>query len=287
VTGFGPFRDAKINPSWEIARRLGAFLDVELIKDGNKEGEANSDESEKTDQNQDTSSNPINPDANTIADINNPQTLKPKKIIIKANILIHPDPVKVSYSSVRELIPTLWDSPSDPPSDPPSNTETKPRVDYAIHIGMAYGRRFYSIEKQAHRDGYAMRDVDGKSSEGWTEDWVKRDVPAVLGSDIDIEGVCGAWRKGDGMGKEDLRISNDAGRYLCDFIYYTSLAHLYNKGEERRVLFLHTPVNIDDVSIERGVGVLEELIRAIVGVEEGRKEGLVEKGKGEGKVWRG
>lgn len=31
-----------------------------------------------------------------------------------------------------------------------------------IHIGMASGRRYYSIERKAHREGYLMKDVDGK-----------------------------------------------------------------------------------------------------------------------------
>lgn len=196
VTGFGPFRDAKINPSWEIARRLGASLDVELIREGNKEDGSRDGESEKV-QSQDIpiSESQSNSDANT--DTNSPQPQKPKKsTIIKANIIVHPTPIKVAYESVRTLIPTLWDSPSDIESNP----ETKSRIDYAIHIGMAYGRKFYSIEKQAHRNGYTMRDVDGKSSEGWTEDWAKADMPVLLGTSIDVDGVCGAWRKGVGMG---------------------------------------------------------------------------------------
>jgi pyrrolidone-carboxylate peptidase len=64
--------------------------------------------------------------------------------------------------------------------------------------------------------------------------------------------------------KTDVRISEDAGRYLCDFIYYSSLAHLTKKKEERRVVFLHVPVESDESAIKTGVDVTIELIRAIV-----------------------
>jgi pyroglutamyl-peptidase len=62
----------------------------------------------------------------------------------------------------------------------------------------------------------------------------------------------------------DVRISEDAGRYLCDFIYYSSLAHLTKKEEQRRVVFLHVPVDSDEASIKLGTEVTIELIRALV-----------------------
>lgn len=61
-----------------------------------------------------------------------------------------------------------------------------------------------------------------------------------------------------------MRISEDAGRYLCDFIYFSSLAHLTKKGEDRRVVFLHVPVEATEAAIKTGVEVTIELIRAMV-----------------------
>jgi len=63
---------------------------------------------------------------------------------------------------------------------------------------------------------------------------------------------------------KDVRVSEDAGRYLCDFIYFSSMAHLTRKEEERRVVFLHVPVNADEVAIENGIEITIELIRAMV-----------------------
>ena len=70
-----------------------------------------------------------------------------------------------------------------------------------------------------------------------------------------------------------MRISEDAGRYLCDFIYYSSLAHLTKKEEKRRVVFLHVPVDSNTEAIKTGIEVTLELIRALV--QSGRVKRLV------------
>jgi len=62
----------------------------------------------------------------------------------------------------------------------------------------------------------------------------------------------------------DIRVSEDAGRYLCDFIYYSSLAYLEKKREDKRVVFLHVPVEVDEIALKTGVDVTIELIRAVV-----------------------
>jgi len=72
-------------------------------------------------------------------------------------ILIHPEPIKVAYKTVREIVPKLWDH-----ADEGARRVTGRGVDYMIHIGMASGRRYYSIERKAHREGYKMKDVDGE-----------------------------------------------------------------------------------------------------------------------------
>ena len=74
----------------------------------------------------------------------------------------------------------------------------------------------------------------------------------------------------------DLRLSHDAGRYLCEYIYYASLAHLWRRGEERRVLFLHVPAAAGAEAVRRGVEVVEGLVAAVVGA-------LGDKGEGRGR----
>ena len=59
-------------------------------------------------------------------------------------------------------------------------------------------------------------------------------------------------------------MSEDAGRYLCDFIYYSSLAYVERKGEEKRAVFLHVPIDTNEAALNTGVDVTIELIRALV-----------------------
>jgi hypothetical protein len=62
----------------------------------------------------------------------------------------------------------------------------------------------------------------------------------------------------------DLRLSHDAGRYLCEFIYYTSLAHAYQAKRDRGVVFFHVPGWTDERGLARGKDVTVALIKALV-----------------------
>lgn len=62
----------------------------------------------------------------------------------------------------------------------------------------------------------------------------------------------------------DLRLSDDAGRYLCDFIYYSSLAHLWKQQRPRKVLFLHVPSDASEKTVAQGRDLAVNLIRSIV-----------------------
>jgi pyroglutamyl-peptidase len=69
-------------------------------------------------------------------------------------------------------------------------------------------------------------------------------------------------------------VSEDAGRYLCDFIYFSSLAYLTKMEEDRRVVFFHVPVESDEAHIATGIDAAIELIRGIV--QSGRVKKKVE-----------
>lgn len=61
-----------------------------------------------------------------------------------------------------------------------------------------------------------------------------------------------------------VNVSNDAGHYLCDFIYYNSLHEAvkrFGDSGSRRVLFVHVPPN---GVLADGVRVLSAVIRGIV-----------------------
>ncbi|KAG7292609.1 hypothetical protein NEMBOFW57_002644 [Staphylotrichum longicolle] len=85
-------------------------------------------------------------------------------------------------------------------------------------------------------------------------------------------------RRGHRDGHLDLRISEDAGHYLCDFIYFSSLAHLYKAGVERKVLFLHVPSDASEHSVAIGRELVLQLVRAVVESE------MVRRRKAEGET---
>ncbi|KAF6840360.1 Pyroglutamyl-peptidase 1 [Colletotrichum musicola] len=225
VTGFGPFKvQYPVNPSWEIAHSLPTYLPPLRAK--NPKDHPSSSTS--------TTAKPLPP----------------------VRILVHPEAVRVNYETVRGLVPTLWDP------------ATHPRVDAAVHIGMAGPRLFYSVERRGHRDGYAFPDVDGRKLEDEErhakegEDWVWHGMPGEIETDFDLDDVLERW-KGHSPEGSDLRISEDAGHYLCDFIYFSSLSHLLRAEQRRRVVFLHVPSDASEESVARGTELAVQLIRSI------------------------
>ena len=81
------------------------------------------------------------------------------------------------------------------------------------------------------------------------------------------------------MQDEDVRLSDDAGRYLCDFVFYTGLVEYWRRrkegedGEDAPVVFLHVPGETEDKNIRSGVRVAEGLIKALVETRWGRGKG--------------
>ncbi|CCC09390.1 hypothetical protein SMACR_05193 [Sordaria macrospora] len=302
ITGFGPFKqEYPHNPSWEIASRLPAVLPSLRAKQ--------------------------------------PSTVKPP-FIPRVNLYVHPKPIHVAYKTVRELVPKLWARNFADSSSAPTTAETtseeeqeaprKSKYDFAIHIGMAGPQPRWAIERLAHRDGYALRDVDGEflrdKDNQLRDDWVWKGCPTELRTDLDLDVILKKWRgyappefqqssshgtdgagdkagaingtegkgrgggdggkaKGQGQnGSKDgtgaakwygndikgakgdkLVISEDPGRYLCDFIYYSSLAELYKHKAERKVVFLHVPCEMgrDGEYVRIGQELVLGLVRSV------------------------
>ena len=199
-------------------------------------------------------------------------------------LVIHPTPLRVSYPVVAKLVPQLL-AHYDP--------------DYIFHIGMAGGRDYYALETRAHRDGYRIRDVDGRDGYLDGESRWRKEVrtgtdgeglPDVLECGWSVEDVERRWRRELGLeeekrgGKEGedeeprVRMSGDAGRFLCDFIFYESLSIRWKEARRRvgKVCFFHVPGDTDEVSVQRGVRVAEAAIRSVVGSWE---EGIKRKGR--------
>lgn len=157
--------------------------------------------------------------------------------------------------------------------------------DIVIHIGMASTRHYYTVETMAHRDGYKVTDVDGQTGyEHGEAIWKEEGLPPVLragqpstnknptliqtGGTIPLfpsppdDNLLKTWESFLST-STDVRISDDAGRYLCEYIYYTSLAHAYKEKRDRGVVFLHVPGWTDQLSIAKGKEATTALIKAL------------------------
>lgn len=120
----------------------------------------------------------------------------PKLPLIK--IHVYPEPVKVAYKYVRETIPQLLFSspPSIEASRKPDGGIEQPLYDVILHIGVASGRSFYTLETLAHRDKYTKKDVNGETMEYdslWQDQYK---APEILQPSFDVEDVWRRWKGG-------------------------------------------------------------------------------------------
>lgn len=147
--------------------------------------------------------------------------------------------------------------------------QSKPNFDVVLHIGMDSSSKVFTIETCAHRDGYVEKDVLGESFAKDTYWRTKFDAPKTLHPDFDMADVWRKWKLSLGATHDPeapFHMSSDAGHYLCDFIYFTSLFEywLRNATGPRPVMFLHVPANATEEDLERGKGVALGLIAALV-----------------------
>ncbi|KAK3051337.1 hypothetical protein LTR09_007360 [Extremus antarcticus] len=206
---------------------------------------------------------PVNPSFEIIKLLPNIFTPGEKEI----QIIAYDHPIRVCYDEVRELVPVIHGS-------------YAAGVDMILHLGMASGRNFYTAELHAHRDGYYKnKDVDGKTLPSDHGETYFNDCAQLLRTSLDYDRVLQRWQwnmknlqKSSVAYEADCRPSDDAGHYLCDYIYFNSLAWFARnptpradgQANERPVLFLHVPANSDPQALERGKEVTLSLIEAMV-----------------------
>ncbi|BCR92700.1 putative pyroglutamyl peptidase type I [Aspergillus chevalieri] len=210
----------------------------------------------------------------------------------RISIHVHPTPIPVAYSTIREIVPVILDE--------YAKNHGGRRPDIVIHMGIAATRDYYSVETQAHRDAYHLSDITGRS--GFLDGemhWRQLGLPPILkaGRATNVRTTVNApametpgtvpgsksqqavqqhtnprppddqfvdiWKTFAPPGA-DIRISQDAGRYACEFILYTSLAQAFQEGRDRNVTFFHVPPSCNDEDIEYGRNVAIAFIKALV-----------------------
>lgn len=133
-----------------------------------------------------------------------------------ADVTLIAKEIPVSYGYVSTRIPQLW-------------KEHNPTI--VLHVGVSCKAESLTIECHARNNGYDRSDIDSKCPDETSI--IERNV---LETGVDVEELCDNVNKNCERHECGACFSDDAGRYLCEYIYYQSLAI-----EPTRTLFVHVP----------------------------------------------
>ncbi|CAE6509983.1 unnamed protein product [Rhizoctonia solani] len=202
VTGFGAFRNIKTNPSWLATKPL---------------------------------------DNQTLKFTKHAQPHSPKSHPVEIEAHISALEVPVTYSAVLSTVPPLHAS---------------KQYDVILHVGVGLEGGL-EIERLAHKTGYNEPDAAGRRCDPINEkpkpeagkakvEQVKRgfgrgfeEFGEEIRTGVNVDEVVKHLKS---KGLEHTSPSNDPGRYLCDFIYFCSLACARKEGSKVKVLFMHVPL---------------------------------------------
>ena len=146
--------------------------------------------------------------------------------------------IPVAYDVVSSVVPCL-------------HQEIQPRL--CVHVGVS-PYQVIKLEKYGRNVGYKVPDIYGKAPQTMM---CVPGGPDSIPSQFNVEEICRTLC--DNQCEVTFETSNDAGRYLCDFIYYTSLHH-----SKAPVVFVHVP-ELDHPYSAQQLGVaLKNLIEALL-----------------------
>ncbi|XP_014209385.1 pyroglutamyl-peptidase 1 [Copidosoma floridanum] len=121
-----------------------------------------------------------------------------------------------------------------------------------LNVGVSAAATCLTIEKHACSKGYFKPDVFNQCPKEYDVDHV------VLKSNCETQEVCKIINECSDEINCKAKISNDAGRYLCEYIYYQSLA----LGAPQ-VLFVHVPEERVYTSEQTAQGLLKIILYLI------------------------
>lgn len=102
------------------------------------------------------------------------------------------------------------------------------KFQFVIHVGVSSQANCLKIENRAYGTGYTRKDI----CERCPEDDNTCDN-ALIATDIDVNKLC-CEINNSGICEAD--VSNNAGRYLCEYTFYQSLCI-----QKSQTLFIHVP----------------------------------------------
>lgn len=146
--------------------------------------------------------------------------------------------IPVIYDTVHEEVPKLW-------------SEHKPRL--CIHTGVSHYTEL-KVEQYARNSVFYPLDVTGKCPKNYQ---CEPGGAEKLATSINVQLVADSANKR--QNEVTVAVSQDAGHYLCEFIYYKSL-HIGTSP----TLFVHFPtIGLPYTSMQMTIG-LKHIIESIL-----------------------
>ncbi|XP_041985103.1 pyroglutamyl-peptidase 1 [Aricia agestis] len=142
----------------------------------------------------------------------------------------------VTYENVDEFVPALWET-------------HEPKL--VIHVGVSNIAKCMTIEQQAHKKGYQRMDYFDKCPANHV---CSAGSALRICTKLDVQDICDKFNDGNPISDTSAELSLDAGRYLCEYIYYTSLS-----VDNSRTLFVHVP-DLNVYSSEQTARALERIL---------------------------
>jgi pyroglutamyl-peptidase len=163
--------------------------------------------------------------------------------------------------------------------------------DLIVHMGLDVdsGPGVFRVERSALKEGYHdIPDIDRRVFTRAENKKTFAKSPASLVTTLDIDAAADVWQaacsstqlpkasdtakakgktKGEARQIVDVRTSDDVGTYVCGFQYYVSMLETQKRLGRREVVFYHVPLLENEVQVNVGVKVTEELIKALVEVQ--------------------
>ncbi|CAF1543601.1 unnamed protein product [Adineta ricciae] len=143
--------------------------------------------------------------------------------------------LQVTYDDVSKKIPDYW-------------INYNPTL--VVHIGVATGSKEVRMEKYACNTDYFHTDNNGSAPE--TGQCIKNDAPKVLLAQLPLSDICSRVRRQTPL---PIVVSDNAGRYLCEYIYYQSLFI-----DSKRTIFIHIPDFDQNFTIENLAHTIQTII---------------------------
>ncbi|CAB3219711.1 unnamed protein product [Arctia plantaginis] len=162
----------------------------------------------------------------------------------RLNITVIREAVPVEYEYIDANMHRMWG-------------QYKP--DLTIHVGVSNRVEEFTLEKQANRTTYIFPDnCDCVPYRHENRSY----GPDCLATDLQVDRICETFNKG--LNKLSLQAisSNEGGKFVCEYIYYTSLCEQLNRSKTS--LLIHVPMMEAEKEFRELAEGLERLVEICV-----------------------